>query len=43
MRVEAQCYSGRKADERPVRFRVDGHAYMVEEVFGQSDRSGMLG
>ena len=30
MRVEVECYSGRKADERPVRFRLDGHEYMVE-------------
>ena len=35
MRVEVQCYSGRKADERPVRFRVDDHEYMVEEVLDQ--------
>lgn len=35
MGVEVQCYSGRKADERPVRFRVDEHDYMVEEVLDQ--------
>ncbi len=32
MRVEVECYAGRKADERPVRFRLDGREYMVEEV-----------
>ena len=35
MRVEVECYSGRTADERPVRFRLDGHEYMVEEVLDQ--------
>jgi hypothetical protein len=41
MHVEADCYSGYKADERPVRFRLDGHEYQVEETLdqwhGQSD------
>jgi len=35
MRVEVECHSGRKADERPVRFRLDGHEYMVEKVLDQ--------
>ncbi len=39
MRVD--CYSGYKADERPVRFRLDGHEYLVEELldqwYGQND------
>jgi hypothetical protein len=35
MRVEVECYSGQKANERPVRFRLDGHEYMVEEVLDQ--------
>jgi hypothetical protein len=35
MRVEVECYSGRKADERPVRFRLDGQEYFVEEVLDQ--------
>ena len=35
MIVEVECYSGRTADERPVRFRLDGHEYMVEEVLDQ--------
>ncbi len=30
MRVE--CYSGHKADERPVRFHIAGRAYEVVEV-----------
>jgi uncharacterized protein (UPF0128 family) len=39
--VEVDCYSGYKADERPVRFRLDGHEYLVEELldqwYGQND------
>ena len=35
MNPEVDCYSGRKADERPVRFRLDGREYMVEEVLDQ--------
>lgn len=35
MTVSVECYSGRKADERPVRFSVDGQVYMVKEVVGQ--------
>jgi uncharacterized protein (UPF0128 family) len=35
MNVPVECYSGRKAEERPVRFRVDGHEYVVEEVLDQ--------
>ena len=35
MKVQVECYAGRKADERPVRFQLDGHAYMVEEVLDQ--------
>jgi hypothetical protein len=41
MQVEVESYSGHKADERPVRFRLDGHDYLVEELldqwYGQSD------
>jgi len=41
MRVRVECYSGRKADERPIRFGLDGREYMVEEVldrwYGPSD------
>jgi len=32
MHVQVECYSGRKADERPLRFRLDEHKYTVEEV-----------
>ena len=35
MNLEVDCYAGRKADEKPVRFRLDGHEYMVEEVLDQ--------
>ena len=35
MKLEVDCYSGRIADERPVRFRMDRHEYMVEEVLDQ--------
>jgi len=35
MKLEVDCYSGRKADEKPVRFRLDGHEYLVEEMLDQ--------
>ena len=35
MKLEVECYSGRKGNERPVRFRLDGHEYLVEEVLDQ--------
>ena len=35
MNLEVDCYAGRTADERPVRFRLDGHEYLVEEVLDQ--------
>lgn len=35
MRVKVECYSGHKADERPVCFQLDGHEYMVEEMLDQ--------
>ena len=35
MRVQVQCYAGRKADERPVRFGLNNHEYLVEEVLDQ--------
>ena len=35
MKLEVECYAGRKADERPVRFRLDGRQYLVEEVVDQ--------
>jgi len=30
--VRVQCYSGVKADERPIRFELDGREYLVEEI-----------
>ncbi|MBZ5723296.1 MAG: hypothetical protein LAO03_23415 [Acidobacteriia bacterium] len=35
MNVQVECYAGRIAEERPVRFRLEGHEYMVEEVLDQ--------
>ena len=35
MRLQVQCYAGRKADERPVRFRMGDRDYMVEEIVDQ--------
>ncbi len=35
MRISVQCYSGRKADERPVRFTLEGVEYTVEEILDQ--------
>jgi hypothetical protein len=35
MVVRVQCYAGRKADERPVRFQLDDHEYLVVEVVDQ--------
>jgi len=35
MKLEVDCYSGRKAEERPVRFRLDEHPYRVEELLDQ--------
>ena len=35
MKVKVECYSGWKADERPVRFQLDGRDYVVEEVLDQ--------
>ena len=35
MKLDVDCYSGRTADERPVRFRLGGHQYLVEEVLDQ--------
>jgi hypothetical protein len=33
--LEVKCYSGRKTDERPARFRVNERDYTVEEVLEQ--------
>jgi hypothetical protein len=35
MKLRVECYSGSKADERPVRFRLDDHDYLVEELLDQ--------
>jgi hypothetical protein len=35
MKLEVVCYAGMKADERPVRFRLDGHEYLVEDLLDQ--------
>jgi hypothetical protein len=35
MTVRVVCYAGRKADERPIRFYVDDHEYLVEDVVNQ--------
>jgi len=35
MNLEVNCYSGRTAEERPVRFRLEGIQYLVEEVLDQ--------
>ncbi len=35
MKLRVQCYAGRKADERPVRFQLDERDYMIEEIVDQ--------
>jgi hypothetical protein len=35
MKLRVECYSGGKADERPIRFHLNGHDYFVEEVLDQ--------
>jgi len=35
MRLRVECYAGRKADERPVRFQLGDRPYCVEEVLDQ--------
>jgi hypothetical protein len=35
MKLQVECYSGMKADERPVRFSLNGHSYAVKEVLDQ--------
>lgn len=32
MKLSVECYSGRKADERPVRFWLEGKLYHVQRV-----------
>ena len=33
--VTIECYEGRKADERPVRFRLGEYDYFIEEIVHQ--------
>ena len=35
MKLEVECYSGMKADERPLRFRLDGHECLVKDILDQ--------
>jgi len=35
MVLQVECYSGAKADERPVRFRLDDTVFFIEEVLDQ--------
>ena len=35
MRLRVHCYAGRKADERPARFELGDHEYLVVEVIDQ--------
>jgi hypothetical protein len=35
MRLRVICYSGRKEDERPIRFELEDREYLVEEVVDQ--------
>jgi hypothetical protein len=35
MTLRVQCYAGRKADERPVKFQLGDREYVVEEVLDQ--------
>jgi hypothetical protein len=35
MKLDVECYSGHKADERPVRFTLEGEQYFVEAVLDQ--------
>lgn len=35
LHLEVECYSGRKENERPVRFRMGEHLYIVDEIVDQ--------
>jgi hypothetical protein len=35
VKLQVECYSGGKADERPVRFHLGERVYVVEEVIDQ--------
>lgn len=30
--VEVECYSGYKADERPISFTIHGHKFQIKEI-----------
>jgi len=42
MKVDVECYAGRKADERPVQFRLEGKQYWVEDVLDQWYEPGSI-
>jgi len=35
MMLRVQCYAGRKADERPVKFQMGEREFVVEEILDQ--------
>jgi hypothetical protein len=35
MKLRVECYSGQKADERPVCFHLDDRKYLVDEILDQ--------
>jgi hypothetical protein len=35
MKLHVLSYAGRKADERPVRFQLNDHEYLVDEILDQ--------
>jgi hypothetical protein len=35
MKLNVECYAGRKADERPVRFWLEGTQYFIKAVLDQ--------
>lgn len=35
MNLQVQCYAGRKADERPVRFQLGDRDYVVDEIVNE--------
>ena len=37
MSIQVECYSGWKSEERPVRFRVNLHEYIIHSILDQWD------
>jgi hypothetical protein len=35
MKLQVECYSSYKAEQKPALFRIDGHEYRVKEVLDQ--------